>query len=294
MKKNLIKYILSFVAIAVIITVIIIIYWFMQKSEDVLTTQEKVKQEMKYLDNRIVSVVNSLNNLDTEYLLTNNEINLSSKNQSSGNSSEGKEQSQGNSNETQQDSSQSEDKTNITTINTKSILTRNRDDIDWKYINMTLEEISNAWAIINIDLKGINVPNEELLTFRNNMDVALKYTKANDKINSLISVANIYSLLPNYENRYSNQTTDIELKYIKSDIISSYALLETDRWSEILELLNDADSRMSKLVSLSGNSPNIQKIYVELKEYIKSINEMDKDLCYMKYFYLMKDLGNEI
>ena len=64
------------------------------------------------------------------------------------------------------------------------------------------------------------------------------------------------------------------------------------RWSEILTLLNDADSRMSKLISLSNNSQNMQKIYIELKEYIKSVNDMELDLCYMKYYYLIKDLEN--
>lgn len=296
MKNNLIKYILVFVAIAVIVAVVIIIYLFFDKSENVVSTQQKVEQEIEYLDKKLVSVANSLNNLDTEYLLTNNEIKAKSQSESNAqgnsNSAGNNEKSQGTTNESQSDSNQSET-IDIKTINPKSVLTRDRNDIDWQYINIALEEISNSWAIINIDLKSIDVPNDELLTFRDNIDTALKYSKENDKINSLISVANIYSMIPNYENRYSNETMDIELKYIKSDIISSYALLDTDRWSEILGLLNDADSRMSKLVSLSGNSSDIQKIYVELKEYIKSVNDMELDLCYMKYFYLIKDIENK-
>lgn len=292
MKKNLIKYILTFVAIIVVISIIIIIYLAVDKTEFTLSIQEKAKQEIEYLDKRLVSAANALNNLDTEYILTNSEVKSPSQSQNDSQTNNGS--SQGNNSENNKSNSQSEEILKITTINPKSILTRDRSDINWQYINMTLEEVSNAWAIINIDLKSIDVPNEELLTFRDNIDVALKYVNSKDKINSLISVANVYSLIPSYENRYSNQTKEVELKYIKSDIISSYALLDTDRWSEILTLLNDADSRMSKLVSLSENSTNIQKIYVELKEYIKSVNDMDLDLCYMKYFYLISDIENEL
>ena len=295
MTKNILKYILIIVAIVVITTIFILAYAFNSQSKDIVSTQEKIKQEIEYLDDKIISVANSLNNLDTEYLLTKNDIkiNLSSTNNEEDNKNSNDELASGdskNSGKPSQNDREYITQTTITTINPKSVLTRNREDIDWQYVNTALEEINNSWPIITIDLKSINVSNDELISFSNNIDTTLKYTKINDKTNSLISLANLYSSIPSYENSYSRGTMSIELRYAKSDIISSYALLNTERWSEILAFLNDADSRISKVISSSNDNPNIQKIYIELKEYIKSVNDMDLDLCYMKYYYLMKDL----
>ena len=209
-----------------------------------MSTQDKIKQEIEYLDDKLISVANSLNNLDTEYLLTTNAIKASSPNGSSeSNSSSGSnsgsensgdtgmngsgESSNGNSGGQDNNEQNTPTSINVTTINPKSILTRDRDDVDWQYINTALEEINNSWTIITIDLKSIDVPSDDLLEFSNNMDTALKYTNANDKTNSLISLANLYSMVPSYENSYSRDTKNIELKYVKSDIISSYALLDT-------------------------------------------------------------------
>ena len=244
MTKNLIKYILVFVGVAVIVAIIIIIYSFTNKSKDIVSTQDKIKQEIEYLDDKLISVANSLNNLDTEYLLTTNEIKANSPNGSSeSNSSSGSnsrsensgntgmngsgESSNGNSGGQDNDEQNTPTRINVTTINPKSILTRDRDDVDWQYINTALEEINNSWTIITIDLKSIDIPSDDLLEFSNNMDNALKYTNTNDKTNSLISLANLYSMVPIYENSYSSDTKNIELKYVKSDIISSYALLDT-------------------------------------------------------------------
>lgn len=303
MVKNVIKYILAIITTIVIISIIVIIYYFSNKSREEISTKEKIDQEISYLDRRLISVINSLNNLDTEFLITSNEITAYKQNSTQSNDEEstkktenentGSNSSSGASSKKNDESSTKNGETiTVTTINPKSILTRNKEEIDWQYINNTLEEINNSWTIITIDLKSIDIPNNDLLEFGNNIDVALKYTKINDKTNSLISIANLYSLIPKYESSYSNESNNIELKYIKSDIVSSYALLNTGRWSEMLPLLNDADTRMSRLINSADNNQSIQKKYIQLKEYIKSVNDMDVDLCYMKYYYLIKDWVN--
>ena len=106
----------------------------------------------------------------------------------------------------------------------------------------------------------------------------------------MISIANLYSLLAKYKDNYSENKRDKELLYIKSDIVSSYALLDANRWDTILSNLGDADTRLQGLINSPYNDINLQKSYILLKEFIKSANSEDTEMCYMKYFYLIKEL----
>ena len=184
----------------------------------------------------------------------------------------------------------------ISTEEIESVLLRDRNDINWTYIQSELEKVINSWSVATIDLKSINVNNDNILNFNTNADTALKYIQAKDKTNSLISLANLYSLIPKYRSEYSSDNTKIELSYIKSDILSSYALLESGQWDNIYNLLSDADNRISSLINSSdsniNNNQNIQKSYILLKEFIKSTNEKDLELCYMKFYYLIDELEN--
>lgn len=305
MFKKITRYLITIAFIIIIISAVVIVYSYTNKDkpEDI---NEKLSTEMEYLDKQLLSLLNSLNNLDTEFLIINDNVDTSGKNTSEqgssssasgGKSSSGGSSSSGSSNSSSsgggQQSNTQNNSTVVSSIEPKSILSRNRSDIDWQYIQTNLETINNSWATITIDLNSANVPNADILAFNSNMDYALKYVKANDKQNSLISIANLYSSIPKFESNYESNSKKVEIAYIKSDIVSSYAILETNQWDNVSSLLGDTDNRMSNLINSKDNSgENLQKPYVLLKDYIKSANEKDIELCYMKYFYLMKELNN--
>lgn len=180
----------------------------------------------------------------------------------------------------------------ISTTKAESILDRDRNDIDWRYIQKELEEINNSWVIITIDLNSLGVNNENILAFDSYVDAAINYVKAKDKPNSLISIANMYNLLPKFIEVYSNDSKEIELAYIKSDIVASYAILETAQWDKVSDFLGDAETRCIKILDSANSDNSFKKMYVLLKDYIKSTNNKDLDLSYMKYYYLIKDVEN--
>ena len=290
MFDKIMKYLISIVIIIVIISIIGMVYAYTTrtKEEDV---HMKINDEIGYFDRKLIELLKALNNLDTEYMIVKS-VNNSSKNESAeGGNTESSNQG---SESTEGGGVQSNNTINVTTKEEESVLLRNRDDINWNYIQTEVEKLINSWAVVTIDLKSINVNNEDILEFNTIADGALIYIKANDKANSLISLANLYSLLPRYKSASSDNTQDVELLYTKSDILSSYALLYTEQWDEIYNLLADSDSRMSKLINSnevnSNNKKNIQKAYILLKEYIKSTNNKDVDLCYMKFYYLMQEM----
>lgn len=272
MYKKIIKYVISIAIIVIIISIISIVYSYSNKTNEG-DVYEKIEQEIAYVDRKILELMKGLNNLDAEYLITNSVKNS-----------------------TGESSNSSENNTTISTKETESVLLRDRNDIDWTYIQSELEKIINSWSVITIDLKSININNDNILDFNRNADTALKYIQAKDKANSLINLANLYSLIPEYKSEYSNNSKKIEIAYIKSDILSSYALLESGQWDRIYAFLSDADKRTSALINSNNtemsNNQNIQKSYILLKEFIKSANDKDINLCYMKFYYLIEELEN--
>ncbi|MFR3919649.1 MAG: hypothetical protein ACLTXD_00625 [Clostridia bacterium] len=288
MSKNIMKYIVMIVIAVVIIGTGVIAYSFIKSknSTEPQTIYEKVDAEIAYLETHLLSAINSLNNYNTEHLINNDEVKNNQEDQeSSGGEKTNTESQNGNNGKSSAD-------TNIiiSTINTEAVLEIDRNSIDWTYIQKEIERISNAWSVITIDLNNLETPNADILTFNDNIENAIKYLNAKDKQNSLISIANLYSLLAKYKDNYSENKRDKELLYIKSDIVSSYALLDANRWDTILSNLGDADTRLQGLINSPDNDINLQKSYILLKEFIKSANNEDTEMCYMKYFYLIKEL----
>ena len=114
--------------------------------------------------------------------------------------------------------------------------------------------------------------------------------KEKNKINSAICLANMYSLIPKYTNEISSDTTKSKLENVKSNIIFAYSIVETDRWDDILKLLGQAETMKENLSTM--RKPKINKAYVLLKELIKSSNDKNVDIFYLKYINLIEELDN--
>ena len=181
----------------------------------------------------------------------------------------------------------------VTTSNTPIVI-KNRDLIDWEKVQEKIERISNDIPVITIDLTSIGIKNGDILELSSNIDDALLYAKAKDKINTLIILAKLYNLLPNYKEQYSKDSVEIEMLYIKSDILSSYALLDTEKWTDIYNIVSDAETKMSNILNSEDNlkykNQFMNKSYILLKEYIKAVNDKNIDLCYVKFYYLIQHL----
>ena len=124
-----------------------------------------------------------------------------------------------------------------------------------------------------------------------------KSLKEKNKINSAICLANMYSLIPKYTNEISSDTTKSKLENVKSNIIFAYSIVETDRWDDVLKLLGQAETDLTELMTMKENlstmrKPKINKAYVLLKELIKSSNDKNVDIFYLKYINLIEELDN--
>ena len=307
MSKKIIKYIISIAIIIIIISIITIVYSYSNKTPEV-DVYQKINEEISYVDRRVLELMKMLNNLDIEYMITNNVINATGENTSSDSaksdtdtesSKQASEGESGTDKSSQADGGEESNgkQGNSITISTKesqSILLRDRNDINWTYIQTELENLINSWSVITIDLKSINTNNDDILAFNTNAETALKYVQEKNKSNALISLSNLYGLLPKYAEKCNKDFKDLEILYIKYDVLAAYALIETNQWDKISTFLGDADNRNLRLINSDNaevkNNQNIQKSYILLKEFIKSANEKNVDMCYMKFYYLIDEL----
>lgn len=304
--------------IVVIIIVIVGIREIMNNNTKESSINKKINNELDYLGTTTLSMINSLNNLNLEDVVkvrrtatSSGENSQNNANSSSVNLSgdEEKNNSQTSDSQQQEDlsSNSKTDETSSTGTDTKntksfslednSILLRDNTNVDWRALESEAENLFTAWSTIILDLNSLNISNEDILAYNSNLDSLLKALKENDKANSAISLANLYSLNSKYINESSKNDESKKLAYIKSNVISAYSLVTAEKWEQVNQLLDQAEKGLLDVINTSGNTEErkqtkINKSYVMLKELIKTSNEKNAEIFYLKYINLIKELNN--
>ena len=306
--------IIAGIAIVVIIIAIVGMRKIMNNNKKESSINKKINNELDYLGTTTLSMINSLNNLNLEDVVKVRQTSTNSgdNSQNNANSSSGDEVKNNSktSDSQQQEDSSSNSKTDETsstgtdTKNTKSfslddnsILLRDNTNVDWSALESEAENLFTAWSTIILDLNSLSISNEDILAYNSNLDSLLKALKDNDKANSAISLANLYSLNSKYINESSKNDESKKLAYIKSNVISAYSLVTAEKWEQVNQLLDQAEKGLLDVINTSGNTEErkqtkINKSYVMLKELIKTSNEKNAEIFYLKYINLIKELNN--
>lgn len=306
--------IIAGIAIVVIIIAIVGMRKIMNNNTKESSINKKINNELDYLGTTTLSMINSLNNLNLEDVVkvrqtSTNSGDNSQNNANSSSGDEGKNNSKTSDSQQQEDSSSNlkTDETSSTGTDTKntksfslddnSILLRDNTNVDWSALESEAENLFTAWSTIILDLNSLSISNEDILAYNSNLDSLLKALKDNDKANSAISLANLYSLNSKYINESSKNDESKKLAYIKSNVISAYSLVTAEKWEQVNQLLDQAEKGLLDVINTSGNTEErkqtkINKSYVMLKELIKTSNEKNAEIFYLKYINLIKELNN--
>ena len=282
-------------AIVIIITIITILSIKQGKAQATSTEdlQEKVDSEMKYLDEKLLSMLNGLNNIMLRnYLVTSQEVGQSSEetdNESSGTTK--------NSDETQiesdSDSTDNEERVSSHELKAVGVLTTSK-DANWETLKTEIEILYSSWSTIILDLYKLNVNSEDILEFSTLLDSATIFIKNEDKPQTLSALANLYACIPKYIEGYSNDSKKINIQKTKSSIINAYAVVENENWNEVSGQINNAELSFLNVLNSSSTEEDydINKTYILLKELQNSISEKDKDIFYIKYKNVIEKINN--
>lgn len=271
---------------------------------------EKTEEEIKQLEEKLVGMINSLNNISfTNTVLkqtsekssstnfNNNSFNNSSDNSSKDSNNEQNSQSSGNSdNDSNSISSKTEEQVKYE-IQKNDILLIDLSNIDWEYIKANTESIYNLWANLIIDLHELNVNNQDILNFSNTLDQVTLSVKQENKYASVTNLVSLYSYLPIYVNQFLDDENDKNIFLTKNCVLNTYALIEQQNWDEMKKQTASAIENFSNIMNNIENNERqnknkITKIYVLLNELYSSIDLKDKELYYIKYRNVMEELIN--
>lgn len=299
------KKILIYVICTVIFLVIIGVTFFAiinSKKENENSINDKISSEVGYLDREILEIMNGLNNmrigLNVNIEKQEEKVDGKEENNESGQSNEESSNPRGQSENASPEKNQKQN-SNTNEIeylvkNTPVVLV-DRENINWENLLKTAERLYSSWTTIIIDLNSVNIQNENILNFSSNLDNLILNLKNNNKQQSLVSLANMYSLLPEYIDSVNGITEKYYISKLKAGVLKAYATIEYEKWDIVNEGMQEASNAITSLINSeimlnNKHQSKIEETYVLLKELEKTANNKEIDMFMLKYVALMEKI----
>jgi hypothetical protein len=276
---NMLKNIIKTLSIIFLVALVIISFSGCSKQKtDEEQLRDKNISEIDYLDNYIMLMLNSINNIDLKQY-------------------DAKIEKTENLNEILQESEEtsSEDTGNNVVqyrMVPNTILNANK-TINWENLKLEIENLNNTWPSIIVDLYKANVDNKKLTEFSDLINTCIGNIKNENRTETLNSLAKLYEYIPVFLEKIASDNQQIELAKTKVEVIKAYVNIDFANWEELKTSLDRAISNFEPIVNNTNEAEkeyNIRKAYVLLQEFKNAVDTNDKDLLFMKYKNLMEEL----
>lgn len=276
---NMLKNIIKTLSIIFLVALVIISFSGCSKQKtDEEQLRDKNISEIDYLDNYIMLMLNSINNIDLKQY-------------------DAKIEKTENLNEILQESEEtsSEDTGNNVVqyrMVPNTILNANK-TINWENLKLEIENLNNTWPSIIVDLYKANVDNKKLTEFSDLINTCIGNIKNENRTETLNSLAKLYEYIPVFLEKIASDKQQIELAKTKVEVIKAYVNIDFANWEELKTSLDRAISNFEPIVNNTNEAEkeyNIRKAYVLLQEFKNAVDTNDKDLLFMKYKNLMEEL----
>lgn len=276
---NMLKNIIKTLSIIFLIALVIISFSGCSKEK---TDEEQLRNknisEIDYLENYIMSLINSINNIDLKQY-------------------DAKIEKTENLNEILQENeeiSSKDTENNVVQYSMVPNIVLNADKtINWENLKLGIENLNNTWPSIIVDLYKANVDNNKLTEFSNLINTCIGNIKNENRTETLNNLAKLYEYIPVFlENIVSNEQ-QVELAKTKVEVIKAYVNIDFENWDGLKGNLDSATSNFEPILNNTNESEkeyNIRKAYVLLQEFKNAVDTKDKDLLFMKYKNLMEEL----
>lgn len=275
------------------------------RKDDDKTINQKIASEIKYLDIELVNMLNKTNGLSFEnYIVEAEEVKKEDVKSSgkesdlstgqSGNSGQGGSEETQSDGGTSQDSSQSSSKSMQYKMVGNEILLQDK-NTDWKLLKANIEKLYSAWSTITLDLYKLNVNNQSILGFNKDLDAATKAIKDENKQDTLNAIARMYSYIPTYSIETAKQDQINNVYSTKMNILNACVQIELGNYNEAKKELENAEQSFLPIInnmnSNENNETNVNKVYILIKDLQNSLDNIDKDIFYIKYKNLIEQLN---
>ena len=133
----------------VFIIYILILIFFLDgcKKQENEVINEKINEEINYVDGKLINMLNELNNISLEnFNIIYNQIEL--KEESSSSNSQKQQENQG----SIQAGEEKDSKINTSELKQETILGNNEEEINWSLLEEEIEILNTSWSVILLDL----------------------------------------------------------------------------------------------------------------------------------------------
>ena len=159
--------------------------------------------------------------------------------------------------------------------------------LDWQAIEIDAEDLNNSLDTIVLDLSETKISNDDLVNFRNEVNnLNLAISKNNDS-ELMQRCSYLYSLLPTYLEKYSDDKNKINIMKLKSLVLSSFVQASVLDWQSAKTTIGLAETKYKEMMEdvnyMKDQSYNLNKVYILLEEFKNAINLQEADLARIKY-----------
>lgn len=276
---NMLKNIIRILSIIFLITLVIISFSGCSKEKtDEEQLRDKNISEIDYLDNYIILMLNSINDIDLKQYDAKIE-----KTENLNEILEGTEE------KTSEDSGN-----NVIQYRMVPNMILNSDKtINWENLKLEIENLNNTWPSIIVDLYKANVDNNKLTEFSDLLNNCIGNIKNENRPETLNDLAKLYEYIPIYLEKIVTDDQQVALAKTKVEVIKAYVNIDFENWEELNGNLDNAIKNFEPILNNTNESEkeyNIRKAYVLLQEFKNAVDTKDKDLLFMKYKNLMGEL----
>ena len=276
---NMLKNIIKTLSIIFLVALVIIFFSGCSKQKtDEEQLRDKNISEIDYLDNYIMLMLNSINDIDLKQY-------------------DAKIEKTENLNEILQESEEtsSEDTGNNVvqySMVPNTILNADK-TINWKNLKLEIENLNNTWPSIIVDLYKANVDNKKLTEFSDLINTCIGNIKNENRTETLNSLAKLYEYIPVFLEKIVTDDQQVALAKTKVEVIKAYVNIDFENWDGFKSNLDSAISNFEPIVNNTNEAEkeyNIRKAYVLLQEFKNAVDTKHKDLLFIKYKNLMEEL----
>ena len=268
---NMLKNIIKTLSIIFLIALVIISFSGCSKEK---TDEEQLRNknisEIDYLENYIMSLINSINNIDLKQY-------------------DAKIEKTENLNEILQENeeiSSKDTENNVVQYSMVPNIVLNADKtINWENLKLGIENLNNTWPSIIVDLYKANVDNNKLTEFSNLINTCIGNIKNENRTETLNNLAKLYEYIPVFLEKIVPNEQQVELAKTKVEVIKAYVNIDFENWDGLKGNLDSATSNFEPILNNTNESEkeyNIRKVYVLLQEFKNAVDTKDKDLLFMK------------
>ena len=289
----------------IIIAVVLGVFLYTSVSkENTVSSEEKSLSEIEYLEKKLVTLLNQLNNIESRnYNLSVSKITEqeeSSQSQSEESSKKEDSGTESESNKNDQQGASNNEQSNVEdneeyTLKEDGIL-NNNGQIDWEDIKKEVENLYSQIPTITLDLYSLDVAKEDVLGFNQEIDNLTISVQEENKENTLSNLSKIYEFIPRFLEKITDNMTYKAVINTKNELFKAYSKLDSGNWDEISQdVTNTINVYSNNLINTNTDANkqySINKIYIMLNELQNAVKLQDRAIFLIKYENILEEINN--